>query len=51
VIWGTISMIDAEKRLLAHALEDPENQHFVLLSERLLIFMCVHLTLSVRTSF
>ncbi|XP_062229722.1 glycosyltransferase BC10-like isoform X1 [Phragmites australis] len=33
VIWGTISMVDAEKRLLAHALQDPENQHFVLLSE------------------
>ncbi|XP_062178628.1 glycosyltransferase BC10-like isoform X1 [Phragmites australis] len=33
VIWGTISMVDAEKRLLAHALHDSENQHFVLLSE------------------
>jgi hypothetical protein len=33
VIWGTISMVDAEKRLLAHAVQDPENQHFVLLSE------------------
>jgi len=40
VIWGTISMVDAEKRLLAHALQDPENQHFVLLSERLIIFIC-----------
>jgi hypothetical protein len=44
-------MIDAEKRLLAHALEDPENQHFVLLSERcVLIFILPHRTLSVRTS-
>jgi hypothetical protein len=34
-------MIDAEKGLLAHALEDPENQHFVLLSER-----CIDIYLS-----
>lgn len=27
-------MVDAEKRLLANALLDPNNQHFVLLSER-----------------
>ncbi|CAN1229321.1 Glycosyltransferase BC10 [Linum grandiflorum] len=33
VIWGKISMIDAERRLLANALQDPDNQHFVLLSE------------------
>ncbi|KAJ9702192.1 hypothetical protein PVL29_004098 [Vitis rotundifolia] len=33
VIWGKISMVDAEKRLLGHALEDPNNQHFVLLSD------------------
>ncbi|XP_022730092.1 uncharacterized protein LOC111285109 isoform X1 [Durio zibethinus] len=33
VLWGKISMVDAERRLLAHALKDPENQHFVLLSE------------------
>ncbi|XWS70976.1 hypothetical protein CRYUN_Cryun03dG0097400 [Craigia yunnanensis] len=33
VVWGKISMIDAERRLLAHALKDPDNQHFVLLSE------------------
>ncbi|GMH23731.1 hypothetical protein Nepgr_025574 [Nepenthes gracilis] len=33
VIWGQISMIDAEKRLLANALKDPDNQHFVLLSD------------------
>ena len=26
-------MIDAERQLLAHALKDPDNQHFVLLSE------------------
>jgi len=35
VTWGRISMVDAERRLLANALEDPDNQHFVLLSERL----------------
>jgi hypothetical protein len=34
VEWGTISMIDAEKRLLANALEDADNQFFVLLSDR-----------------
>ncbi|KAJ6363130.1 hypothetical protein OIU78_003333 [Salix suchowensis] len=33
VIWGQISMIDAERRLLANALGDPDNQHFVLLSD------------------
>ncbi|CAF2107184.1 unnamed protein product [Brassica napus] len=33
VTWGRTSMVDAEKRLLVNALEDPENQHFVLLSE------------------
>ncbi|EHA8589817.1 putative glycosyltransferase BC10 [Cocos nucifera] len=33
VVWGTISMIDAEKRLLANALQDTDNQHFVLLSD------------------
>ncbi|KAF2534216.1 hypothetical protein F2Q70_00033093 [Brassica cretica] len=33
VTWGRISMVDAEKRLLVSALEDPDNQHFVLLSE------------------
>ncbi|TQE03621.1 hypothetical protein C1H46_010752 [Malus baccata] len=33
VIWGKISMVDAERRLLANALQDPDNQHFVLLSE------------------
>ncbi|GJU83436.1 putative glycosyl transferase 14 [Tanacetum coccineum] len=34
VDWGKVSMVDAEKRLLANALEDPDNQHFVLLSHR-----------------
>jgi hypothetical protein len=34
VVWGKISMIDAEKRLLANALEDADNQVFVLLSDR-----------------
>ncbi|XWS70601.1 hypothetical protein CRYUN_Cryun03dG0060400 [Craigia yunnanensis] len=33
VVWGKISMVDAERRLLAHALLDPENQQFVLLSD------------------
>ncbi|KAI9192138.1 hypothetical protein LWI28_018736 [Acer negundo] len=33
VAWGKISMLDAEKRLLAHALQDPDNQQFVLLSD------------------
>lgn len=34
VAWGKISMVDAEKRLLANALKDTDNQHFVLLSDR-----------------
>ncbi|TKY58219.1 acetylglucosaminyltransferase protein [Spatholobus suberectus] len=33
VSWGKISMVEAERRLLANALLDPDNQHFVLLSE------------------
>ncbi|KAK9699662.1 hypothetical protein RND81_08G188000 [Saponaria officinalis] len=33
VAWGKISMVDAERRLLAHALRDLDNQHFVLLSD------------------
>ncbi|GAB2250848.1 hypothetical protein Droror1_Dr00017098 [Drosera rotundifolia] len=33
VVWGKISMVDAERRLLANALRDPDNQHFVLLSD------------------
>lgn len=34
VFWGKISMVDAEKRLLANALQDKNNQQFVLLSDR-----------------
>lgn len=34
VVWGRISMIDAERRLLTNALKDLENQQFVLLSDR-----------------
>ncbi|AQK68846.1 Core-2/I-branching beta-16-N-acetylglucosaminyltransferase family protein [Zea mays] len=34
VVWGRISMVDAEKRLLGNALEDVDNQFFVLLSDR-----------------
>ncbi|KAG9136379.1 hypothetical protein Leryth_020175 [Lithospermum erythrorhizon] len=33
VEWGKVSMIEAERRLLANALLDFSNQHFVLLSE------------------
>ncbi|KVI12165.1 Glycosyl transferase, family 14 [Cynara cardunculus var. scolymus] len=33
VAWGKISMVDAERRLLTNALEDPDNQQFVLLSD------------------
>ncbi|KAG0465951.1 hypothetical protein HPP92_020115 [Vanilla planifolia] len=33
VWWGSISLIDAEKRLMANALLDFSNEHFVLLSE------------------
>ncbi|RDY08095.1 hypothetical protein CR513_07717, partial [Mucuna pruriens] len=33
VFWGTISMIDAERRLLANAIMDLSNRRFVLLSE------------------
>lgn len=32
--WGESSMIEAERLLLAEALEDPANQRFVLLSDR-----------------
>lgn len=31
--WGKVSMVEAERRLLANALLDTDNQHFVLLSE------------------
>ncbi|GJT68511.1 ribonuclease TUDOR 2-like protein [Tanacetum coccineum] len=34
VDWGKVSMVDAEKRLLANALEDLDNEHFVLVSDR-----------------
>lgn len=33
VVWGKISMVDAERRLLARALQDRDNQQFVLLSD------------------
>ncbi|KAL7082305.1 hypothetical protein ACP275_14G091000 [Erythranthe tilingii] len=34
VQWGSVSLVDAEKRLLANALLDFSNERFVLLSER-----------------
>lgn len=34
--WGESSMIEAERLLFATALEDPVNQRFVLLSDRLM---------------
>ncbi len=34
VDWGEASMIEAERRLLKHALEDPYNERFVFLSDR-----------------
>ncbi|KAL9688073.1 hypothetical protein QQ045_032486 [Rhodiola kirilowii] len=33
VEWGKISMVEAERRLLANALQDQDNQQFVLLSD------------------
>ena len=33
VVWGTISLVDAERRLLASALADPANSRFILISE------------------
>ncbi|KAL6508511.1 hypothetical protein OROHE_021644 [Orobanche hederae] len=33
VVWGKISMVDAERRLLGNALQDQDNQQFVLLSD------------------
>ncbi|MCL7038931.1 hypothetical protein MKW94_005173 [Papaver nudicaule] len=33
VVWGGTSMVDAERRLLGLAFQDPDNQHFVLLSD------------------
>lgn len=37
VVWGRISMVDAERRLLSNALKDVDNQHFVLLSDRYML--------------
>ena len=34
VDWGEASMIEAERRLLKHALDDPYNERFVFLSDR-----------------
>ena len=34
VVWGEASMIEAERILLRHALEDPFNERFVFLSDR-----------------
>ncbi|GMJ01522.1 hypothetical protein like AT4G30060 [Hibiscus trionum] len=33
VQWGAFNMVDAERRLLAYALKDSDNEHFVLLSD------------------
>lgn len=33
VVWGQIEMVDAERRLLANALLDPQNQYFALISD------------------
>ncbi|AES65285.2 putative glycosyl transferase, family 14 [Medicago truncatula] len=33
LVWGKMSIVEAERRLLANALQDPNNQHFVLLSD------------------
>ncbi|KAG1368155.1 putative glycosyltransferase BC10 [Cocos nucifera] len=38
VDWGESSMVEAERLLLAAALEDPANQRFVLISDRYLVF-------------
>ncbi|GJP32796.1 hypothetical protein CLOM_g17400 [Closterium sp. NIES-68] len=38
VVWGDISVITAERKLLAYALVDPRNQYFALVSE-----MCIPL--------
>lgn len=35
--WGEASMLEAEQILLATALEDPFNQRFILLSDRLFL--------------
>lgn len=46
VMWGKISMVEAERRLLGNALQDPDNQHFVLLSDRSPIGLRHNLALS-----
>ena len=33
VLWGEVSIVDAERRLLANALLDFSNERFILLSE------------------
>lgn len=43
VVWGESSMIEAERLLLATALEDPANQRFALISDR---YFCVHHSLA-----
>lgn len=55
--WGQISMVDAEKRLLANALQDADNQHFVLLSDRfcskwhdqvhVVVYMCTYILINI----
>lgn len=47
VAWGMTSMVEAERRLLANALLDPDNQHFVLLSDR--YFCCLILLFAVNS--
>lgn len=37
--WGESSMIEAERLLFTAALEDPANQRFVLLSDRLIFLL------------
>lgn len=43
VDWGEATMIEAERILLRHALEDPHNKRFIFLSDRYLgkaFFIC-----------
>ena len=50
VLWGESSMIQAERLLLAAALEDPANQRFVLLSDRLVFSnLVVLIQVSIRS--
>lgn len=46
-------MVDAERRLLAYALKETDNQHFVLLSDRLTFdeLSCLLLCIYAITSF